>query len=226
MHDSYPCFLMQWNQNSNNPCRQFVQVCGYSAGQQNNWLITQLINRTVNGMRLPQVSVMIELELHCGSSSTCQQSFNTHMYEMSSVNSAGSRNLNNYRQVQRVSPNVVDGSRVNETINILFNTDHSSFYFAIQDEATCIVITRVIVFYHICTPQTANLIDYPESIFRDGGGPPVNASCVQNAEPENELAPNVICSENGTWSSVPGAGCRCTPGYFSEGRLCRRKLSS
>ena len=112
---------MQWIQNSNHLCRQFVQVCGYSAGQQNNWLITQLINRTVNGMRLPQVSVTIELELHCGSSSICQQSFNTYVYETSSMNTVGSRNLNNYQQVQRVSPNVVDGSRVNETIYILFN---------------------------------------------------------------------------------------------------------
>ena len=217
---------MQWIQQSNTPCQQSVLVCGFSAGPQNNWLITQLINRTVNGTRLPQVSVMIEFEMRdCSSSSNCQQYFNTHVYETSSVSSAGARNLNNYRQVQRVSSNVLNGSRANKTISILFNTDHSSFYFAIQDETTCIAVTRVIMFYHICTSQTANLINYPESIPEFRGEPPVNASCVQNAEPENELTPNVICSENGTWSFVPGAGCRCVPGYISEDHLCRRRLS-
>ena len=146
-------------------------MCGFSAGPQNNWLITQFINRTVNGTRLPQVSVVIEFEVQdCGSNR--QQSFNTHVHETSSVNSAGARNLS--RQVQRVSPNILNGRRVNETINILFNTNHSSFYFAIQVETICIAITRMIIFYLFCTSQTANLINYPEFI--------LEFRCVQNGQ--------------------------------------------
>ena len=124
-------------------------MCGFSAGPQSNWLITQLINRTVNGTRLPQVSVTIEFELQgCDVTLNCQRTFNTHIYETSSVANAERRNLTNYRQVERVSPDTTDGSRLNVTITFSFNTNHSSFYFAIQDETTCIVITRLIVFYN------------------------------------------------------------------------------
>ena len=156
---------MQWIQNSNRVCEQLVNVCGYSAGPQNNWLITQLINRTVNGMRLPQVSVTIEFEQQgCDITLNCQRTFNTHVYETSSVDPLGARNLNNYRQVQRVSPDNTTGIRLNKTININFNTDHSSFYFAIQDETSCLAIGRLIFFYYVCPQQTADLILYPETI--------------------------------------------------------------
>ena len=138
---------MQWIQNSNTPCRQFVQVCGFVAGPQNNWLITQLINRTVNGTRLSQLSVMIEFELRdCDISLNCQRTFNTHIYEISLVNATAARNNNNYRQVQRVSPSSTTGARENVTITVNFNTNNSSFYFAIQDKTTCIVVTRLLVF--------------------------------------------------------------------------------
>ena len=75
-----------------------VQVCGFRAGPQDNWLITQLINRTVNGIRLPQVSVMIEFELRdCDVTLNCLRSFNTHIYETSAENSAAARSIINYR---------------------------------------------------------------------------------------------------------------------------------
>ena len=134
-------------------------MCGFSAGPQNNWLITQLINRTVNGTRLPQVSVLIEFELQgCDTTLNCQRTFNTHIYETSTENATAARNINNYRQVQRVSPSDTNGVRVNETVTVNLNTDHSSFYFAIEDETSCIVITRLIVFYRVCSSQTISLV--------------------------------------------------------------------
>ena len=129
-------------------------MCGFGAGPQNNWLVTQLINRTVNGTRLSQVSVMIELEQRgCDIPLNCQRTFNTHIYETSAENADAARNINNYRQVQRVSPDVTDGSKVNETIMVNFNTNHSSFYFTIQDETSCIVVTRLIVFLSESVPN-------------------------------------------------------------------------
>ena len=200
---------MQWIQQSSSPCQQSVQVCGFHAGPQNNWLITQLINRTVNGTRLPQVSVTIEFEMHhCDITLNCQRTFNTHIYETSTENASAARNINNYGQVQRVSPDVADGSRVNETITINFYTSHSAFYFAIQDETSCLIITRMIVFYHICPQQTVNLINYPETF-----APPFNVLqtsfilvtvyCVENSEPQNGRALLLICSVSGIWSLIP-----------------------
>ena len=124
--------LLQWVQQSNTPCQQTVQVCGFRAGPQDNWLIAQLINRTVNGTRLPQVSVMIEFELRgCDTTLNCQWTFNTHIYETSTEDATAARNISNYRQVRRVSPDVTTGARMNETVVVNFNINHSSFYFAI-----------------------------------------------------------------------------------------------
>ena len=208
-------------------------MCGFSAGPQNNWLITQLINRTVNGTRLPQVSVMLEFELQdCDTTLNCQRTFKTHIFETSSTVTA--RDINNYQQVQRVSPADTSGNRGNETITINFNTNHSSFYFAIQDVSTCIVIIRLIIFYYICPAQTISLIHYPETVasfnFYEGlSNISTSATCVENAEPENGLAPMVTCAAEGIWESTitPGVGCCCVQGYFreklNESETCNRK---
>ena len=202
-------------------------MCGFSAGPQNNWLITQLINRTVNGTRLPQVSVKIEFELRsCDTTLNCQRTFNTHIYEISSVNATAARNNNNYQQVQRVSPSSITGTRENITIAVNFNTNNSSFYFAIQDETTCIVVTRLLVFYHVCPKQTVNLIQHPEIIAPGpefGQSLSVIALCAMNAEPVSDLAPLVLsCAAGGVWSRMPlGAGCRCVAGYFRSNEMCQ-----
>ena len=222
---------MQWVQNSNNPCRQTVQVCGFHAGAQDNWLITQLINRTVNGTRLSQVSVMIELEQRdCDVQLNCQRTFNTHVYERSSENTTATKTISNYRQVQRVSPDDTSGNRVNETISIDFasTSQETSFYFAVQDETSCIVITRMIVFYYVCPQQTSGLMHYPETIAprlptsdRPGVAPiSVTASCVENAATENGRSPTVFCSSGGVWSTQSGRGCVCLSGFANQRGAC------
>ena len=86
---------------------------------------------------------MIEFELQgCDVTLNCQRTFNTHVYERSSENTAASKTISNYRQVQRVSPDDTSGNRVNETVIIDFasTSQETSFYFAVQDETTCIVM--------------------------------------------------------------------------------------
>jgi hypothetical protein len=99
---------------------------------------------------------MIEFELqNCDIILNCQKTFNTHVYETSLVSDAARRNLSNYRQIVRVSPDVTTGARVNETVVVTFQTNNEPFfYFAIEDETTCITITRMIVFYNVCPNQT------------------------------------------------------------------------
>jgi hypothetical protein len=210
---------LQWIQQSNTPCQQSVQVCGFRAGLQDNRLITQLINRTVNGIRLLQVSVTIEFELrNCDVTLNCQRTFNTHIYETSTENGTAARDINNYRQVRRVSPDVSAGdTRVNETIVVNLNSDHSSFYFAIQDEITCIVITRLLVFYRICPSQTisTSLAHVPEIIAR-GFPLIVHGRCVEKAQTEDGSFPQFTCLPRGEWLPF-NTGCRCSPGYANRG---------
>ena len=230
--------FLQWIQNSNSPCLQSVNVCGFAAGMQNNWLIPQLINRTVNGTRLPQVSVIIEFEQRdCDITLNCQRTFSTHVYERSSEDDTLARVISNYRQVQRVSPDDTTGNKVNETVNIdfFYESQETAFYFAIQDKTSCTIITRMIVFYHICPRQTYDLTHYPWTIApgfasnNEAVAPiTVTTTCVDNAEAENGVAPLAFCSSGGLWSSTPpGKGCRCMRGFANQngGLSCASKYS-
>ena len=212
-----------------------MSVCGFNAGTQNNWLITQLINRTVNGTPLPQVSVTIEFEQgDCNVNLNCQRTFNTHVYERSSEDDTLARNVANYRQVQRVSPDDTTGNKVNETVNIDFSdeSEETAFYFAVQDETICIIITRMIVFYHVCPRRAIDLTNYPETraprfaSSNEAVTPfTVNTTCVDNAEAENGQASLAFCSSGGLWSTPPGMGCRCMRGFADQnsGVSCERK---
>ena len=200
-------------------------MCGFPAGPQSNWLLTQLINRTVDGALLSQVNVQIEFELqNCDITLNCQRTFNTHVYETSLANDAVRRNLRNYRQVRRVSPDITTGARVNETVVVTFQTNEPLFYFAVEDETTCIVITRMIVFYNVCPNQTIDVVSAPETITPAIGFTEVEGSCASNAETEDGNAPRLICSSEGTWT-VLGSGCRCAPGSGFENGRCSRELS-
>ncbi len=127
---------MQWSQNTNTPCRQDVSVSGFNSGDQDNWLITQHINRVVNGTKLPQVSVLVEFE-QAGCYQGCQSTFVLEVYETITVDSTTASNTSNYR---RVSP--FDDSGIvsqNQTREINFQTNDDGFYLAIRYESTCIV---------------------------------------------------------------------------------------
>ena len=104
-------------------------VCGFSANTQNNWLITQLINRTVDGVRLQQVNVQLEYELQgCQETLQCLRLFEVHKYETSSVDTTGARNTSNYELVTSVAPTVASGqNRQNETITIEFDTENLTY---------------------------------------------------------------------------------------------------
>ena len=217
-------FFLQWIQQSNIPCQQVVQVCGFTAGPQSNWLLTQLINRAVDGLSLSQVIVLIEFELrNCDVTLNCQRTFNTYVYETSLANDAVRRNIRNYRQVTRVSPDITTGDRVNATIVVSFQTNEPFFYFAVEDETTCIVITRMIIFYNVCPNQTIDLVSAPEIITPATGFVEAEESCAINAETEDDNAPKLICSPDGTWT-VLGSGCRCVPGSDFENGSCSREL--
>ena len=53
----------------------------------------------------------------------------------------------------------------------------------------------------------------------------ISALCVENARPENGVAPMIsACAEGGIWGRVvQGAGCLCVPGYFGDNETCTRK---
>ena len=224
---------LQWTQGSSSSCRVTVIVCGYSAGTQDNWIITQHISRMVNGSALQQVSVQVDFQLGvCVSTSNCRRSFAIHKYETSTISTTAARNLSNYEFVGRIVPRNGSGTvRENASVNINFDTEATGFYLGIQDETSCIVIHQVLVFYYVCPAVTSDFITRPETIAPIIGGtaPPVQVvgQCVENASPENVTGTELACSQDGVWSQTIGAGCVCNTGFQSsfDGRSCESMLS-
>ncbi len=196
-------------------------MCGFLSGNQNNWLITQHINRVVNGTKLPQVSVLVEFE-QAGCDQGCQSTFVLAAYETSTVDSTTARNTANYRQIDSVAPFDDSGTvSQNQTREMNFQTNQDGFYLAIRDESTCIVVSRLLVFYNVCPRETAGFIMRPETL-----SPiipiEVTAQCVAGASPDNGVTPRLTCSQGGVWGTISGSGCTCNPGFMAseDGTLC------
>ena len=143
------------------------------------------------------------------------------------MDSAAARNTNNYRQVERMTPSYTvttgNSQRENQTVTINFSTDSSSFYFAVQDETSCIIVTRVIVFYTVCPAQAVDMISYPLTVAPLTGITIISTSCVENAEPVGAYS-KVVCSADGSWNTF-NSQCRCRPGAFSLYGACIRKYT-
>ena len=149
MHTERLLSLLQWRQSSSSNCRVTVVVCGFTAGRQDNWLITQHISRMVNSTALQQVTVQVDFIMNtCDVDNNCRRSFAIHKYETSTINTTAARNLSKYEFVDQIVPRDGSGSvRENGSVNINFATEATGFYLGIQDETTCILINRVLVFY-------------------------------------------------------------------------------
>ena len=141
-------FFLQWIQLTNVACRQSLSSCYFRTPVQNNWLITQFISRNPNGALLPQVNVLVEYQLS-GCNETCQVFFDVRVWETSGVDAEAARNTANYRRVRGVAPSM-DATLmpVNESIEISFQSSTATgLYLALVDMNTCIVVTRVLVFW-------------------------------------------------------------------------------
>ena len=206
-----------------------VTVCGFTAGRQDNWLITQHISRMVNGTALQQVTVQVDFIMNtCDVDNNCRRSFAIHKYETSTINATAARNLTNYEFAGQIVPRDGSGTvRENGSVELSFSTEATGFYLGIQDDNSCIVIHRVLVFYYVCPAVTSDLIARPETIAPISGARQVVGQCVENASPESGAGPLFICSQNGIWTSNIGTGCVCGSGFqsSSDGRSCVGTLS-
>ena len=125
-------------------------MCGFETGPQNNWLITQYISTVVNDNRLAQVSVIVEYELVGCISLECQRSFVVNVYETSTEDNSIAADTSNYRSVGRIATDDDTGqTRQNRTVDVNLNGNADGIYLAIRHETTCIVITRMLVFYSV-----------------------------------------------------------------------------
>ena len=127
----------QWSQFSDEPCLQEVEVCGFGVEDQDNWLITQHVDRVVEGVPLEQVNVEVEFHVigNCDASVNCQRNFMVNKFETSTVSPATAADITNYDSVERLSVEEdLRNRNVNRTAVLDFETQETGFYVAIQDE--------------------------------------------------------------------------------------------
>ena len=206
-----------------------VTVCGWSGGDQDNWLFTQHISRTVDGYRLQQVSVQIEYQLttcpeDSVGSTRCRRTLDLSKYETSTVNPVAAMNTSNYALIRTLTTQVSEsGTTTKATENFGFNTNESGFYLAIRDTGTCILISRLIVFYNVCPGEPVNFVVRPETIAPTVGSLNVNASCVDNSSPVGDDF-SLTCLESGNWVD-DSTRCECDTGFVptmnGENCLCK-----
>ena len=102
-------------------------MCGFEAGSQDNWIITQHISRMVNGTALQQVTVQVDFIMNtCDIENNCRRSFAIHKYETSTINTTAAIDLSNYELVGQIVPSGM--VRENGTVNINFDTEATGFY--------------------------------------------------------------------------------------------------
>ena len=212
-------FFLQWVEQGTN-CESAVTVCGWSGGDQNNWFFTQHINRTVDGYPLQQVSVQIEYQQNAcpdEGSTRCSRTFDLLKYETSTVNPVAAIDTGNYALIKTLLTQVSGTTTTTTEQQFGFNTNESGFYLAIRDRGTCILMSRLIVFYNVCPGETVNLVVRPETIAPTVGSGiqlNVNASCFSNSSPVGD-AFSLTCSESGNWVAVPSSRCECDTGFIT-----------
>ena len=178
----------------------------------------------MNGVRLQRVSAQIEFEtVGCGETLLCRSHFEVYKNEMSAVDSNAARHISNYRQVATVGLASANSSEQIVTFHIRFDTNHTSFYFAIRDVSWCLVISRVLIFYTVCQYKVSHLSIRPETIAPvDNTLLQVESQCVQNASIDDggSRQPIAVCSQEGLWHILPGQECRCNPGFEQIYQRC------
>ncbi len=233
IHTFLQLYFSQWEEGGD-VCTSVVIVCGYTAGNQDNWLFTQHINRTVNGRPLQQVSVQIEYELTtCEETTTgstiCRRTFDLLKYETSTIDRVAARDTDNYQPIQTLTTQA-SGITAILTEEFGFATTESGFYLAIRDPGTCIRIARLLVFYYTCPSETVDLVVRPETIAPMIGSTEqfsVTPACVGNSSSVGgDLS--LQCVSRGSWIVSSSGRCQCDPGFvptMGQECLCKYNIS-
>ena len=207
---SQPIISTQWTETTNFDCEHQLEVCGFNDPNQDNWLITQHINRTLpGGDRLEQVEVTIEYQFVDCISDQCSAFFNVYTYDTSTINPEAAGIVGNFgtMPVNVVTPTDQLGGVKNKTFSLTYSSTDtdSGFYLAIRDQNSCLNISRILVFYNVYSDCPAGQYMYITNTFQ----------CMP-------------CPNNTNMTFVNVEACPCLPTFFRAasddlGRECTRK---
>ena len=211
---------MQWiDQSQSATCQHSLGVCGYQDGEQNNWMITQYINISTNGVSELLLNATFSAATSSACNGVCTDSARIRIFETNEPDELGRNNTSNYGGNLASLEHIMDENPVQRLnlVQIPISGSYTGLYLAVIDPppGTCIFITRLALFYYICPKQVVNLVKYPETIsptLASNSDIFLEANCVDNAvliSHDDELE----CSRRGRWETNDVV-CSCREGYY------------
>ena len=213
------CPHFQWQHGGGGICRFQAQVCGYTVGDQNNWLFTQHISKDIDSERNNYpVDVVVTITFNfqsCRERNDCNRQFKVYRYITNSPTSISDhQTTSKYTEIATVSrPETANADAVtNETLMFQLQPNQMGFYLGVQDFGlgTCLGMSRLLVYRLNCRPFQSVLVLYPDTPAPRDGSSSVDITCASDASVIGSAG--VTCLSNGSWGpEIPE--CRCDPGF-------------
>ena len=141
------------------------------------------------------------------SAPTCVDDLSLYVWETPTQNKLLAADTRNYQFSANIS--------VGETVIEVSHPDQSGFYLGIRDNGTCVVVSRVLVYYEpVCEAGSEGLVRVDQNT---SAGNTLQGHCVENSVSTSDSGPPLLeCQESGRWRVVnncPQGDPRCRGVY-------------
>ena len=207
---------MQWRDTSQtNGCLHNFLACDPNNKPQDNWMITQYINITDDGVNQLTINMTFSTAKSNSQCSNCEQSFFVYSYETNVIDETGRVNQSFYMNTgARYFHTIHIGNQETDSRDISISS--KGLYLSMVDRGSCTLITHISVFYYMCPYQVVNMVVYPETVSPPSSGNAEDriaiATCIDNASPVSGGSTNLECGSEGIWETT-NISCICDPGY-------------
>ena len=234
------CPHFQWQHGGGGICRFQAQVCGYTVGDQNNWLFTQHISKAIPPTSTDSYAVRVFVNVtysfqSCRERNRCNPQFRVLKYitnftqEMETCNDTSLYSGSGIMPSNTIGSETTDGV-VSDLLYFDVSPGDGGLYLALQDSSagnlrgTCVGVNRLTVYRHQCPAQAVGLVRYPATQAPVSGTVSVQTQCVDNAISRNST---VTCDSDGQWGPE-SPSCVCEAGHEkqTEGgmQVCKGEL--
>lgn len=223
IYGSSLAIYLQWLPSYGSTCTRGLYTCTFSAKDQNNWLFSQFI--CLGDAKELFLNVTYRFT-QCRDDSRCDNDYITaHRYDVDvPATKVEQKKIDNYKPLNGTLENSRWQQPPSRRINNVMRTFQmlrpeprmNGFHLGLQDTGTCGEVTRIILYYTICSGRQQELVVYPEFANppRDGPNEIYKARCVCNAHNTTSLDVIAYSSTGTCVDSAPGgARCECNDGY-------------
>ena len=223
------CPHFQWQHGGGGICRFQAQVCGYTVGDQNNWLFTQNISKAIPPTSTDSYTVRVFVNVtysfqSCRERNRCNPRFKILKYIPNPDSQQRRDTCSDTSQYSGsgIMPSNTIGSETtdgvaSDLLHFDMTTSQDALFLALHDSSagnlrgTCVGVNRLTVYRHECPAQAVGLVRYPAKQAPVSGTVSVQTQCVSNAH-RSSSSLSVRCDSDGHWSSG-SPECECDLGY-------------